>query len=161
MSSTQSQLPVVDKADGNVASTAPAIATQVGAVFNTTQPTVTNGQLVAAQATARGAQIVATGVDSFIVNSRIALTASSPTSASVGVTSASALALNANRKGLVLINVSNNRISIAFGVAAVLNSGITLYPGGIFVMDDYLFNTAQVFAIASIAASGLAIQEYI
>ncbi len=38
---------------------------QIGGVFNTTQPTVTNGQAVEVQATARGAQIVATGVDTF------------------------------------------------------------------------------------------------
>ena len=38
-----------------------------GAVFNTTQPTVTTGQIVDAQATARGALIVATGVDAFTV----------------------------------------------------------------------------------------------
>lgn len=40
---------------------------QVGGVFNTTQPTVTNGQAVEAQATNRGALIVATGVDTFTV----------------------------------------------------------------------------------------------
>lgn len=38
-----------------------------GHVFRTTQPTVTNGQAVEAQATARGALIVATGVDAFNV----------------------------------------------------------------------------------------------
>lgn len=37
----------------------------IGGVFNTTQTTVTNGQAVSAQMTARGAQIVATGVDAF------------------------------------------------------------------------------------------------
>ena len=41
---------------------------QVGGVFNTTQPTVTTGQTVEAQMTARGAQIVATGTDAFAVN---------------------------------------------------------------------------------------------
>lgn len=41
---------------------------KVGGAFNTTQPTVTNGQTVDAQYTARGAQIVATGVDAFAVN---------------------------------------------------------------------------------------------
>lgn len=41
---------------------------KIGGVFNTTQPTVTNGQRVNLQATARGAQIVATGVDAFAVN---------------------------------------------------------------------------------------------
>lgn len=40
---------------------------QQGLVFNTTQPTVTTGQAVESQATARGAQIVATGVDAFNV----------------------------------------------------------------------------------------------
>jgi len=40
---------------------------QIGGVFNTTQPTVTTGQMVEAQSTARGAQIVATGVDTFAV----------------------------------------------------------------------------------------------
>jgi hypothetical protein len=38
---------------------------QIGGVFNTTQPTVTTGQVVEAQSTARGALIVATGVDAF------------------------------------------------------------------------------------------------
>lgn len=36
---------------------------KIGGVFNTTQPTVTNGQIVDTQATSRGAVIVASGVD--------------------------------------------------------------------------------------------------
>lgn len=40
---------------------------QIGGVFNTTQPTVTTGQTVEAQSTARGALIVSTGVDTFTV----------------------------------------------------------------------------------------------
>lgn len=40
---------------------------KIGGVFNTTQPTVTNGQIVDAQYTARGAAIVATGTDTFTV----------------------------------------------------------------------------------------------
>lgn len=50
---------------------------QVGAVFNTTQPTVTSGQTVEAQATARGAQIVATGTDTFNTTINAALPAGS------------------------------------------------------------------------------------
>jgi hypothetical protein len=50
---------------------------QTGGVFNTTQPTVTNGQAVENQATARGAQIVATGVDTFNVSVNAALPAGS------------------------------------------------------------------------------------
>lgn len=52
---------------------------QGGAVFNTTQPTVTSGQVVESQATARGAHIVATGVDVFHVtmdNASVAVTQS-------------------------------------------------------------------------------------
>lgn len=48
---------------------------QMGGVFNTTQPTVTTGQAVELQATARGAQIVATGTDTFNVTVNAALPA--------------------------------------------------------------------------------------
>lgn len=47
---------------------------QQGGVFNTTQPTVTNGQGVEAQMTARGAQIVAPGVDGFAVTGTVTTT---------------------------------------------------------------------------------------
>lgn len=52
---------------GNVASLATDSGNPVktGGVFNTTQPTATNGQRIDSQATARGALIVATGVDTF------------------------------------------------------------------------------------------------
>lgn len=53
---------------------------QIGGVFNTTQPTVTTGQTVESQMTARGAQIVSTGVDNFNVNN-ISGTISLPTGA--------------------------------------------------------------------------------
>lgn len=53
---------------------------QVGGVFNTTQPTVTTGQTVEAQSTARGALIVSTGVDAFNINN-ISGTISLPTGA--------------------------------------------------------------------------------
>lgn len=85
---------------------------------------------------------------------------SSPTSATIGITSSTPVAFNASRRGLVLVNLSNNRISLGFGVSAVLNNGITLYPGGIFAMDQFLFTTASVNAIASVAGSVLAVQEF-
>lgn len=53
---------------------------QIGGVFNTTQPTVTAGQTVEAQSTARGAFIVATGVDNFNINNIVG-TISLPTGA--------------------------------------------------------------------------------
>ena len=45
---------------------------QVGGVFNTTQPTVTTGQIVEAQSTARGALIIAKGVDGFALDASTA-----------------------------------------------------------------------------------------
>ena len=88
------------------------------------------------------------------------LAPSSPTAASVGVASAQVVAANANRKGLVLVNTSTARISLGFGAAAVLDSGITLYPQGSFQMDIATFDLGAVNAIASAATSNLAIQEY-
>lgn len=145
-------------------------------VYNSTQPTVTNGQTVEMQNTARGAHIVATGTDTFnvtvnaalpagtatigVVSTKIDLTPSSPTATSVGVASAQAVASNANRKGLILTNTSVNTISIGLGATAVLNSGITLYPGGSFQMDEFCFDTGAVNAIASAASSNLAVQEF-
>jgi hypothetical protein len=96
----------------------------------------------------------------WVVNTKNALTANSPAAASVGLTSAQVLASNASRKGLTLTNTSTANISLGFGSAAVLNSGITLYPGGVFYMDEYCFSTQAVNAIASVAASNLGIQEW-
>ena len=107
---------------------------------------------------------VAVSLDSFNIPGLPVLgadfTPSSPTAASVGVASAQAVAANANRRNLVLINTSNATISLGFGSAAVLNSGITLYPGGVFEMGLTCLDLGAVNAIASAAASNLAIQEY-
>ncbi len=66
---------------GNVASAATDSGNPIktGGVFNTAQPTVTNGQRVDSQSTARGAQIVATGADTFNVTVNSALPAGSNT----------------------------------------------------------------------------------
>lgn len=88
------------------------------------------------------------------------LTPSAPTFATVAATSGSALALNATRKGLIMTNTSKNIISLNIvGGAAVLNSGITLYPGWVWYMDEFSFTTSAIFAIASAAGSNLSIQE--
>jgi hypothetical protein len=60
---------------------------QIGGVFNTTQPTVTTGETVEAQSTARGALIVATGVDAFNIDN-ITGTVSLPTGASTSANQA-------------------------------------------------------------------------
>lgn len=89
-------------------------------------------------------------------------TPSAATFSTVGVASAQVVAATTARKGLILVNTSINVISLAFGgVAAVLNSGITLGPGDSFQMDDFVFTVSNVNAIASAAGSNLAIQQFI
>lgn len=100
------------------------------------------------------------GTSPWIVSTKSALTASSPTAATVGVSSAQAVASNANRKGLILTNTSVNRISFGIGATAVLNSGITLFPGGTWYMDENSLVTGAINAIAGAASSNLAVQEF-
>lgn len=88
------------------------------------------------------------------------LTPSAPSAVSVGVASGVLIAANANRRGFKAVNTSNARVSLAFATPAVLNSGITLYPGGVFDMDEYDFDLGEIRAIASLAASNVAIQEF-
>lgn len=96
-----------------------------------------------------------------VVNTKTDLTPSAPTVASVGVASGSAVLAEANRKGLILRNLSNARISLGFGSAAVLDSGVTLYPRDVFEMNEYDFDLGAINAIASAAASNLAVQQYL
>lgn len=108
------------------------------------------------------AKLAGDETDGLLVNpKKKAQTPASPTAASVGTTSGTAVAANANRTGLVLVNTSNNTISLGFADTAVLNSGITLVgPGGSFTMDAFTFTVGAITAIASVAGSNLAIQEF-
>lgn len=95
------------------------------------------------------------------ISSRIPLTASAPTFATIGVTSGTVIAANTNRKGLVIQNTSSlASISLNLvGGSAVLNSGITLYPHDIFYMDEFTFTTSQIDAISSLASTNVSVQE--
>jgi len=95
------------------------------------------------------------------VSTKTPLTGSAPTFATVGVTSAQVIAANASRKSLVLINTSANNISFGIGAnAAVLNSGITLTPNGVWESDEYSYVTSAINAIAAGASSNICIQEF-
>jgi len=94
------------------------------------------------------------------VSTKSALTANAPTAASVGVASAQALAANTNRKSLIAVNTSANTISCSVAQTAVLNSGITLFPNGVWNMNEYSFATGAINCIASAAASNLSLQEF-
>lgn len=94
------------------------------------------------------------------VSTRLALTGSAPSAASVGVSSGVVIAANSSRRGLVLTNTSNNVVSFNIaGGSAVLREGITLYPGGNWDMDEFTFTTSAINGIASAASSNIAIQE--
>lgn len=97
-----------------------------------------------------------------IVSTKTPLIGSAPTFVTVGVTSAEAVASNASRKGLAIVNTSNNTISLAFGSnPAVLNSGITLTTiGSVYEMSEYDYSTQAINAIASVASSNITIQEF-
>ena len=95
-----------------------------------------------------------------VVSTKTALTANSPSFATVGVTSTQVVASNSARKGLVLVNNSTANISLAFGGTAILGNGIVLYPGGVFFMDEYMFTTSAVTAISTAAGSNLGVQEW-
>lgn len=104
-----------------------------------------------------GLPVVVSGV----VSTKTPLTASSPTFATVGVASAQAVASNANRKGLTLVNTSSSTIYLAFGGAtAVIGSGTPIRPYGSFSMSEYDYTTGAVNAIATGASSNLTVQEY-
>jgi len=89
-------------------------------------------------------------------------TPAAPTAVSVGVASGAVLTGSGNRRWAVFVNTSLNWISLGFGSAAVLYSGVSLAPsGGSFEMSEQLgnLNITTVNAIASGAASNLAIQS--
>lgn len=89
-------------------------------------------------------------------------TPSAPAAVSVGVASGVLLAANASRRYAIFVNTSANYVSLAFGGAATLYSGITLNPlGGAYEMSEGAGNLyrGEVRAIASAAASNVGVQE--
>lgn len=95
-----------------------------------------------------------------VVRGGVTLTASAPATVTVGVTSASIVAANANRRGLIITNLSSNSVSIGLGTAAILNRGITLTQNGSWNMGSFDFVTDQINAIASASGSIISIQEF-
>jgi hypothetical protein len=97
-----------------------------------------------------------------IVSTKTPLTASTPTNASVTTSSSLVVSANANRKGLVIVNLSSNTISFGIGASpAILNSGITLTGlGSVWNMSEYDYNTSDINAIGS-ASSTISIQEFV
>lgn len=97
----------------------------------------------------------------FNLNQSIFLSSKNPDSYVVGISSSIIVPSNVNRAGLILINVSSNRISLGFGVNAVLDKGATLYPGGVFNMAEFDFFNGDIYAVASDVNSIITIQEFV
>lgn len=123
-----------------------------GADVNVTNTVTVTGPLTNAQLRATPVPVT-TGVT--------ALVPASPTAVVVGAASDVVVAANAARTGLKLRNLSTGgqRISLAYGVAAVLDEGDTLYAKDVYSMNEFDFTTDDVRAIASGAGAVLAIQE--
>lgn len=61
----------------------------------------------------------------------------------------------------MFVNLSSNNISFGIGAnAAVVGSGITLTPNGVWEADEYSYIVSSVNAVATGAGSNLAIQEF-
>ena len=85
-----------------------------------------------------------------------------PRQRGIGTTSTKVLDDTPSRQGLVMVNLSDGTVYIAFGNSAVVGSGIAILPfGGAFTMSDYTFSKEIVEAIAQSAASHLAVQEFL
>lgn len=78
--------------------------------------------------------------------------ARTPTTASVASSAASVtiLASNANRKGLMICNVSSGRLYLSFSTpATAVNSFIELSPGGFLLLDQQLIVTNAIYGVWS------------
>ena len=87
-------------------------------------------------------------------------TPSAPATATATTSSAIAVPANADRKGLIIINLGTANVSFGCGTTAVTNSGITLTPSGTWVMDSYTYTPLDIYAVSSTSCI-LSIQEYV
>lgn len=96
------------------------------------------------------------------VSTKVALTASAPDTATVTASSTEVVAANANRQGLVIVNITGNPVFLAFGAnIAVLNNGIALTTmGSVYETSEYDFVTSAVNAISTVASNVISIQEF-
>lgn len=96
-----------------------------------------------------------------VVSTKTPLTASTPANATVTGSSAQVVALNTNRKGLAIINLSADIIYIGLGTTALINKGIALtQTGSVYEMSEYDYTTSAVNAISSGTSSLISIQEF-
>jgi hypothetical protein len=160
LASDQSALQVVGSVASGGANAGNPI--KVGGVFNTTQPTVTNGQIVDRQSTARGAQIVATGVDAFNVTISGALGTGSNVIGKVSIdqtTPGTTNLVSIGTNGTVTANAGTG-----FGLVSTNNStsanlaGAATFTGTSEDVSQYAVINITVFSSHASATDGLSIQ---
>jgi len=163
----QPQLTAALKVDGSAVTQPTNVAQLAGTATDTNSGNKSAGTLRVVLATDQPQLTNALKVDGSATTQPISIvgstTASSPTTATVNGSSGTVIASNANRKGLALTNTSTGgqRISLHMAAgSAVLDSGITLWPGDSFVMTRETFTTAQINGIASAASGTIGIQEF-
>lgn len=149
-------------------------------VFNTTQPTVANGQIVDSQMTARGAQIVATGTDTFNVTVNAALPtgantigavtqASGPWTSNITQVNSAAVNVGTGAAGTGTLRVTTstdstigtlttitNAVTVSQGTATNLKAQAEMYMGGVAVSSAapaYVRLTDGTTATSVIAAT--------
>lgn len=116
---------------------------QIGGVFNTTQPTVTNGQAVEAQSTARGAQIVATGADTFTVT-----VGAMPSNSSVNIAQIAGSTVSAAATGVQKVGVVGNAgATVDSTVGAGTAPTNAIVSGAIYNSTEISPTTGQAFAV--------------
>lgn len=126
---------------------------QIGGVFNTTQPTVTNGQAVEQQMSARGGQIVATGTDAFNVTVNSALPAGGNT---VGAVSNTAFGVSAGTANIGMVrvipssctqstNFANSTVGVATGAGTTVTTTTTCVT---FAYANNITNSAVTLRLA-------------
>jgi len=94
-------------------------------------------------------------------NTRLPLTGAIPNNATVGTSSAVAIAANANRLGVMMTNLGSDTIFLACDQAALANKGIPIFPYQSRWMDEYWFTVGDIYAISNSAGQTLAYQEFI
>lgn len=96
------------------------------------------------------------------VNYRNVLTAAAPTNATVTGSSTVIVPANTARVGLVLQNLATTgNVYLGLGNPAVLQCGITLFPGFGWEIDTYSFTVDDISAIADTPGTIVTIQEFV
>lgn len=78
----------------------------------------------------------------------------------LGMSSSVIVVENTKRRGLIIVNGSTGTVTLGFGHEPTLYAGATLYPGGVFNMNEFDFYTGTIYGISSEDDSLVMVQEF-